>query len=107
MREPENEIERLAVLRRYGIVDSPPDPHFDELVALAAAICEAPIALIGCIERERVWLKSRHGIDVQELPSGWFPAPQQPGLNLIADLSADLRTARLPCVTGDPHWRFF
>jgi CheY-like chemotaxis protein len=106
MREPQNEAERLAALRRYGIVDSPPDPHFDELVALAAAICDAPIALIGCIERERVWLKARHGIDVRELPMSWLPAPEQRGLNLIADMSADARTARLPSVTGDPRWRF-
>ena len=93
MREPENEAKRLATLRRYGIVDSAPDAHFDELAALAAAICDAPIALIGCVERERIWLKSHHGLDNDEIPPDWLPAPEHAGLNVIADLSADPRYA--------------
>jgi len=106
MRESGNEAKRLAALRRYAIADSPPDPLFDELTALAAAICDAPIALVGCLEHERIWLKSRYGVAAAEIPREWIPAPDQQGLNVVADLSADARYAKLPCVVGDPHWRF-
>ena len=44
---PENEAERLAVLRDLRILDTAPEPAFDELVALAAEICQTPVALVS------------------------------------------------------------
>src|SRR5439155_5345157 len=86
-------------------VDSLPDSLFDELAVLAAAVCDAPIAFIGCVERERIWLKARCGLDAAEIPPDWIPLSQQAGLNAIADLAADPHLSRLPSVSGDAHWR--
>jgi hypothetical protein len=41
---PENEAERLAALHDLSILDTPPELAYDELSALAAYICQTPIA---------------------------------------------------------------
>ena len=65
---PENEDARLENLRSYGILDTPPEPAFDDLTHLTAFICGTPIALIGLIDLNRQWFKAAVGWDVQEIP---------------------------------------
>jgi PAS domain S-box-containing protein len=63
-----DEAGRLAALRRYAILDTPPDEAFDRVTRLAASLFHAPIALISFLDAERVWFKSRVGVDVAEMP---------------------------------------
>ena len=63
-----NEAVRLEALRRLRILDTPPDPAFDDLARLTSYICGTPIALIGFMDADRLWLKSRIGWDVPEIP---------------------------------------
>jgi len=65
---PENEVARLENLRRYRILDTPPEQAFDDLTRLTAYVCGAPIALIGFMDLDRQWFKSRIGWDVPEVP---------------------------------------
>jgi len=58
--------ERLEVLRRYGIVDTPEEPEFDEIVRLAARLFDCPTALISFIETDRQWFKARLGFETCE-----------------------------------------
>ena len=37
---PDNEVHRLAILRDYNVLDSLPEQAFDDLVLLAAQICQ-------------------------------------------------------------------
>ena len=104
------EAERLAVLARYGILDTPPEDAFDDAVALAAQLCAAPIALIGLLTSDRQWFKARLGF-----------APAEIGLDrslcvhtlagrdvlTIADLAADPRTRTNPLVADEPRMRFY
>ena len=53
---------RLAAVRRYEILDSPPEADFDRITALAADLFNAPVSIIGFVEHERIWFKSRHGL---------------------------------------------
>ncbi|MEO5761537.1 MAG: diguanylate cyclase, partial [Vicinamibacteria bacterium] len=59
---PENEAERLAVLNEYGLLDTPPEAVFDDVAALAARLCQTPIALLSLVDHTRLWFKARFGL---------------------------------------------
>ena len=63
-----HEAARLEALHRYNILDTPPEQAFDDLVSLAAQICDTPIALINLIDANRQWFKAKVGLDIQEMP---------------------------------------
>lgn len=65
---PSNESSRLAALLRFELLDTPAEAMFDNITALAAQICETPIALISLVDAERQWFKSRQGLDARETP---------------------------------------
>src|SRR4051794_25877346 len=65
---PENEPRRLAALRSLDILDSEVEALYDEMTALAAEICEAPISLVSLVDENRQWFKSRHGLAALETP---------------------------------------
>jgi len=49
------EERRLERLRGFGLLDSPPEPEFDEIAELAATLCESPIALFSLFDGGRQW----------------------------------------------------
>lgn len=65
---PPDEPARRRALRRYDLLDTAPEPGFDQITALASRLCGRPIALVSLIDDERQWLKSRHGTDLEETP---------------------------------------
>lgn len=101
---------RLDAVRRYDILDTPPDGSFDRLAAIAARRFKTPIAIISIVDNDRIWFKSHHGLDVSEIDRG-------PGLCASAILSADtyvLTDAKLdprslanPLVAGEFGLRFY
>jgi class 3 adenylate cyclase len=107
----DKEIERVAVLRDYGILRSTPEPAYDEIAELAAQVCNCPAAIINFIDDANVWSKCRYGLP----PKG--PIPREMSLCsttfrgcdllVISDLTKDERSAHLPSVTGQPHLRFY
>jgi PAS domain-containing protein len=107
---PENEPERLAALRGLNILDTPPELAYDELSALAACICQTPIALISLVEEGRQWFKSRVGLTVGETPrelAFCAHAILEPDLLIVPDASTDERFANNPLVTSPPFIRFY
>ena len=50
---PENEVDRLAALHQYGILDTAPEKAFDDIALLASQICGTPIALISLVDKDR------------------------------------------------------
>jgi two-component sensor histidine kinase len=104
------ETDRLATLRSYGVLDTPPEPAFDDLVQLAARTCQTPVALISLIDERRQWFKAEMGLGVRETSldrSICLSAMLLPGLTIVPDLTEDPRFARNPLVTGEPHLRFY
>ena len=102
--------DRLAALKSYRILDTPPEAAFDDLVRLAARACAAPIGLIGFVEERRQWFKAEMGLGLRETPLDWslcVRALLQPGLTIVRDLTADPRFNTHPLVTGEPHLRFY
>ncbi|MBW1653866.1 GAF domain-containing hybrid sensor histidine kinase/response regulator [Flavobacterium quisquiliarum] len=65
---PDNELQRLAALKRYNILDTLPDNAFDDATKLVSYICGVPIAHISFIDENRQWFKSEIGIGVSEVP---------------------------------------
>jgi two-component system, cell cycle sensor histidine kinase and response regulator CckA len=104
------EARRLAAVRAYALLDTPPDPALDDLARLAAQICDAPISLISLVDEQRQWFKARIGWDAAETPrdiSFCTHALDHHDLFIVPDTRADDRFAKNPLVTGDPGIRFY
>jgi PAS domain S-box-containing protein len=104
------EAERLAALHRYNILDTAPEQAFDDLTKLAALICGAPIALVSFIDAQRLWVKSRLGLDVAEAPRDQvFCARtiQQTDVLILPDTLVDAASAGSPLIAGDRPVRFY
>ncbi|KAF4516035.1 hypothetical protein B566_EDAN000272 [Ephemera danica] len=107
---PETESQRLDALHRYDILDTDTESAFDELVNLAAKICQTPIALVGLIDSQRLWFKAKVGLTICETPRDMaFCAHTilQTGIFEVPDALADPRFADNPLVTGSPGIRFY
>ena len=110
-RIPQNETQRLRALHAYKILDTLAEQAYDDLTGLAAQICDAPIALISLVDRDRQWFKSRVGLNAEETSrkvSFCAHAIHHPKELLeVEDALEDQRFAGNPLVTGDPHIRFY
>ncbi len=107
---PLNEFERLRQLKDLRILDSPPELCFDEIVKLAADICQTPMALISLIDEDRQWFKAKVGVSVKETPrkiSFCSHAIQKESLFYIPNTHKDKRFADNPLVTDKPHIQFY
>lgn len=108
--DPADSQERLAALRSYEILDTPREAEFDELVELAAQICDAPISVVNLIEDHRQWFKAEVGLGIRETPldvSICRHVLLQPGITIIPDLRDDPRMCANPLVTADAGLRFY
>src|ERR1700724_136355 len=62
-----DEALRLAALRRYDILDTPPDVSFDRIAAIAADLFSVPIAIVSLVDEDRIWFKWHHGFGVDQV----------------------------------------
>jgi GAF domain-containing protein len=107
---PNNETLRLEALRHYNILDTLPEQAFDDFTALAAQICETPIALITLVDARRQWFKSKVGFTVTETPRDIaFCAHTilKQDVFVVRDASVDERFSSNPLVTAAPYIRFY
>ena len=103
-RFPENE--RLDALYRYQILDTPPEATFDRITKLATQLLQVPISLISLVDRNRIWFKSRQGLDHPQVDrEGSFcgQAMLNDGIFLINDTTQDPLWCNHPLVTGELH----
>jgi serine/threonine protein kinase len=101
---------RLTALRRYRILDTDPEEGFDELAALAAHVCNTPIALITLIDADRQWFKSRVGLSLKETSRNVSFCTNTVGaadVFVVRDAREDERFAANPLVCGSPQVRFY
>lgn len=108
---PENEVERLATLLEYDVLDSPSEQRYDDLTKLATRICEAPIALVSLLDGDRQWFKSHQGINITETPREYAFCTHaifhSKNLFEIPDTQQDERFCRNPLVTETLGIRFY
>ncbi len=108
--KPENEPDRLAAVARYEILDTPPDGAFDRITAFAARLFETPIAIVSIVDHDRIWFKSHHGIETEEIG-------RDPGLCasaillddpwIVENAATDPRALTNPLVAGELGLRFY
>ncbi|MEB3358098.1 MAG: GAF domain-containing sensor histidine kinase [Synechococcales bacterium] len=58
----DSEQQRIATLTKLGFLDPESVPVFDEATQIAAHLLNAPICILGVIDRDRQWLKSAVGL---------------------------------------------
>ena len=107
---PADEPQRLAALRRYDILDTPPDGMFDRLTALAARRFNVPISIISLVDHDRIWFKSGHGVPVKQIgrePGLCASAILQDKPWILSDARSDVRALANPLVAGDFGLRFY
>lgn len=108
--EPIDQEKRLATLRGLGVLDTPREQDYDDVVALAARICETPISVINLIDENRQWFKAETGLGVRETPLDTSICAHtilQPGVTVIRDTLDDPRTKDNPLCFDDPNLRFY
>jgi PAS domain S-box-containing protein len=107
---PANEQARLLKLREYQVLDTPPEPAFDSLTALAAHVTSAPIAVVSLVDVDRQWFKSHHGLAQTQTARSCslcahVVASEVP--LIVPDALLDERFSDNPLVTGEPKVRFY
>lgn len=110
MELPPGETERLIALRRYNVLDSPPEPGFDRITSLAARLFKVSVSTISLVDKSRVWFKSRVGWDGDEVnrdESLCSLAILQEELLVIHDARYDGRFSCNPWVEAEPGIRFY
>jgi GAF domain-containing protein len=107
---PENESSRQALLEALGILDTPPEDDYDDIVRIAAAVCRAPTATISLVDAGRQWFKARVGMEQPETPrevsfcAHAILDPRDP--LIVEDAAADPRFSDNPLVT-EGGFRFY
>ncbi|WP_455355697.1 PP2C family protein-serine/threonine phosphatase [Streptomyces sp. SYSU K217416] len=102
---------RIEAVRRYDILDTPPDGAFDRVAGLAARLFGAPVATVTIVDSDRIWFKATHGLD------GVSEIGRDPGLCasailadetlVIPDALADPVACSNPLVAGEMGVRFY
>lgn len=105
-----DEAERLAALRRYDVLDTPPEEQFDRVVRLAARWFEVPISVVTLLSENRLWFKACKGLDCGETTrevSFCRHNIYDEDVLVVEDATEDPRFADNPMVTGPPGIRFY
>lgn len=106
----DRERRRLDALARYHIMDTAREPWFDETAHLAAAVCEAPVAAITLVARDRQFFKAEVGLGVDSMPlatSFCAQTMREDDFLLVPDATKDPRFDRNPLVTDARGLRFY
>jgi hypothetical protein len=107
---PDNEAQRLESLREYRILDTAPEQAYDDITALAAYLCDVPIATISLVDESRQWFKSKRGLKQRETPREVAFCAHvilQSKPLIVRDALKDARFAENALVTRSPHIRFY
>ena len=106
----DNEIDRLATLKRYAILDTTAEKSFDRIAGLAARLLKVPIAIVSLVDADRIWFKSHFGLEANEIPR--FPGLCSSAILfdrpwIVNDALHDPRTIANPLVSGEFGLRFY
>lgn len=105
------EARRLKALRGYQVLDTPPEPQFEDIAGLITHLCQTPIGIVSLADKYRHWSKASIGLSAKSL--SWEAAICSVAIDdqidplIIEDLGADPRTREKVIVCGAPFLRFY
>ncbi len=106
-----NETARLAKLREFEILDTPPERAFDRIAGMAARVFRVEMAAITLVDEYRTWCKASYGLrgikEVFRETSLCNYTILSKEVLVVPDATHDPRFAYFPEVTGDPGMRFY
>ena len=110
MAAPHHETIRLAALEACGIMHTPREAGFDNIVFTAAQLFGVPMVTLNLVGVDNVWAKAAVGVarTTWQKRETFCNVVIETGTPLVVeDAALDPRFANLPSVTGRPHIRFF
>ncbi|OIN56643.1 PAS domain S-box protein [Arsenicibacter rosenii] len=96
--------------KRYYTLNSLSEKEFRQLTALAATVCQLPVAYIILLDGDRQVIRSVHGLTEALSVDECSFCRQTVALNdflEVQDTLLDSRFQQLPVVQGAPHFRFY
>lgn len=105
-----DESKRIEALKRYDILDTPPDGSFDRITKLASTIFKVPISIISLVDTDRIWFKSHYGLPINQIgrdPGLCASAILSNDVHVIEDAITDVRSLSNPLVAGEFGLRFY
>ncbi|MEB3272617.1 MAG: PAS domain-containing protein [Prochlorothrix sp.] len=104
------DLDRLQRLQDYRILNTPPESEYDDLVQMAALVCQTPIALISFMDRDRHWVKASVGLNETQIPRAYacctYTVLESQMLE-VTDLREDSRFAQHAWVVAEEGVRFY
>ncbi len=99
------EQERVQALRRYRIVDAPPDAHLGAVARLAASISGTEDAAVNLLDEETQWTVAMASGATSQAPrrdSYCTHTMDAPGPVVVSDARRDASpvSSRIPLVSG-------
>eukprot|EP01128_Nolandella_sp_AFSM9_P005760 TRINITY_DN284_c0_g1_i6.p1 TRINITY_DN284_c0_g1~~TRINITY_DN284_c0_g1_i6.p1 ORF type:complete len:449 (-),score=71.49 TRINITY_DN284_c0_g1_i6:450-1796(-) len=109
---PDNEEERLEVLRALSVLDTEAEVQFDKVTSLGARLFDTPICLVSLVDQKRQWFKSKFGLDADETPRrlafcAYTILSKSPEVFVVPNAAEDPRFKYNALVTGPPDIRFY
>lgn len=104
------EAARIEVLKKYNVLDTPPDGSFDRITRLAAQLLKVPISIVSLVDKDRIWFKSKYGLEADEIPRDpglCASAIMETDFYLIEDAQKDPRSLANPLVAGSFGLQFY
>ena len=107
---PDNEAERIKVVKSLGLLNTPPEERFDRYTRFARQLMGAPIAFVSIVGEDTQWFKSAQGIAATASDrdlSFCTHTIVEDRMMVVQDTLDDERFASNPFVTGEPYLRFY
>jgi diguanylate cyclase (GGDEF)-like protein len=106
----DDELARLAALRRYEILDTPEEEPFQRIVELVRTVLGVPMAAVSLVDGQRQWLKAVVGPLPKQIArdaSFCNETIKRHGPMAVEDMLRDGRFSANPLVTGEPMARSY
>lgn len=94
--KPHDELDRISTLQSLDILDTEPEPKYDDITKLLCSIFNMPIAQLSLVDSDRQWCKSLHGAGNREIDRNlafcaWVLIPKHPKALIVEDTLLDAR----------------